>query len=163
VCLCLGCWYALGLSLIGLHFGLLIGVTGGLLSFIPYLGSLTVLVFSMGLALVQGWPHATLPLLALVVVVSGQFLEANVLSPKLVGASTGLHPVWLMLALFAFGNLFGFTGLMVAVPVAATIGVLARHALRYYLSSQIYLDNVGSAPHAQETASQAPDAALLDG
>ncbi|MBV9219873.1 MAG: AI-2E family transporter [Methylobacteriaceae bacterium] len=146
VCLCLGLWYALGLSLIGLDFGFLIGIAGGLLSFIPYVGSLTALVFSSGVALVQGWPHGTLLFMTLAVVLSGQFLEANVLTPRLVGASIGLHPVWLMLALFAFGDLFGFTGLMVAVPVAAAIGVLARHALRSYLASAYYLEGAGRLP-----------------
>jgi predicted PurR-regulated permease PerM len=140
VCLCLGCWYALGLSLIGLDFGFLIGVGGGLLSFIPYVGSLSVLVVASALALVQGWPSWTLLSLTLAVVLSGQFLEGYVLSPRLVGKAIGVHPVLLMLALFAFGNLFGFTGLMVAVPVAATIGVLARHALHGYLASPYYLE-----------------------
>ncbi|MBV9245054.1 MAG: AI-2E family transporter, partial [Methylobacteriaceae bacterium] len=134
------------LSLIGLDFGFLIGIAGGLLSFIPYVGSLTALVFSSGVALVQGWPHGTLLFMTLAVVLSGQFLEANVLTPRLVGASIGLHPVWLMLALFAFGDLFGFTGLMVAVPVAAAIGVLARHALRSYLASAYYLEGAGRLP-----------------
>jgi predicted PurR-regulated permease PerM len=138
VCLFLGLWYAIGLSLIGLDFGFLIGVVGGMLSFIPYVGSLVALVVSLGVAIVQGWPSWNLFLLALAVVGAGQFLEGNVLSPKLVGGSIGLHPVWLMFALVAFGALFGFTGLLVAVPMSAAIGVLARHLLALYLVSPVY-------------------------
>jgi predicted PurR-regulated permease PerM len=138
VCLFLGLWYGLGLSLIGLNFGFLIGFSAGVLSFIPYVGSLSALIVSMAVALVQGWPSLKLFVLALLVVGSGQFLEGNVLSPKLVGASVGLHPVWLMFALFAFGSLFGFTGLIIAVPLAASVGVLARFGLRQYLASPIY-------------------------
>jgi predicted PurR-regulated permease PerM len=138
VCLFLGLWYGLGLSLIGLDFGFLIGVVAGVLSFIPYVGSLTALVLSLGVAIVQGWPSWSLFFLALGVVGAGQFLEGNVLSPKLVGGSIGLHPVWLMFALVAFGSLFGFTGLLIAVPMSAAIGVLARHLLGLYLDSPFY-------------------------
>jgi predicted PurR-regulated permease PerM len=138
VCLFLGLWYGVGLTLIGLDFGFLIGVLGGLLSFIPYVGSLTALVLSLGVAIVQGWPNWHLFFLALGVVGSGQFLEGNVLSPKLVGESVGLHPVWLMFALVAFGEMFGFTGLLIAVPMSAAIGVLARHLLGLYLVSPVY-------------------------
>jgi predicted PurR-regulated permease PerM len=108
------------------------------LSFIPYVGSLTALVFSLGVAIVQGWPSWNLFFLALGVVGAGQFLEGNVLSPKLVGESVGLHPVWLMFALVAFGALFGFTGLLIAVPMSAVIGVLARHLIGLYLASPFY-------------------------
>lgn len=139
VCLFLATWYGAGLSLIGLNYGLLIGITGGFLSFIPYVGSLTCLVISVAIAIVQGWPQWTLLLMVLGVIGVGQFLEGNILTPKLVGKSVGLHPVWLMLALLAFGSLFGFTGLLLAVPIAAAVGVLMRFALRNYLSSPIYL------------------------
>jgi predicted PurR-regulated permease PerM len=144
VCLFLGLWYGIGLSLIGLDFGFLIGVVGGVLSFIPYVGSLTTLVFALGVAIVQGWPSWNLSLLALAVMGSGQFLEGNVLSPKLVGESVGLHPVWLMFALVAFGDVFGFTGLLVAVPVSAAIGVLARHLIGVYLVSPVYRGRRGA-------------------
>jgi predicted PurR-regulated permease PerM len=138
VCLFLGLWYGVGLTLIGLDFGFLIGVLAGFLSFVPYVGSLTALVLSMALALVQGWPSLKLFFLALGVVVCGQFLEGNVLSPKLVGESVGIHPVWLMFALLAFGQLFGFVGLLVAVPTAAAIGVITRHLIALYLGSSLY-------------------------
>lgn len=138
VCVFLGLWYGVGLTLVGLNFGFLIGLSGGFLSFIPYVGSLTVLFFAMVVALVQAWPDWTLMALTFGVVASGQFLEGNILSPNLVGASVGLHPVWIMFALLAFGTLFGFTGLMVAVPVAAACGVVARFMLRKYLVSPLY-------------------------
>jgi predicted PurR-regulated permease PerM len=138
VCLFLGLWYGFGLTLVGLNFGFLIGITGGLLSFIPYVGSLAVLLFATAVAIVQSWPDWTLVAMTLGVVVTGQFLEGNILSPNLVGASVGLHPVWVMFALLAFGALFGFTGLITAVPLAAATGVLARFALRKYLSSPLY-------------------------
>ena len=138
VCLFLGLWYGIGLTLIGLDFALLIGVLGGLLSFIPYLGSMTALVLALGVAIVQKWPEMHLFLLALGVIGSGQFLESYVISPKLVGGSIGLHPVWLIFALFAFGDLFGFTGLLVAVPTAAALGVIVRRLIRSYQMSPLY-------------------------
>ena len=144
VCLSLAFYYAIGLTLIRLNFGFLLGVSGGALAFIPYVGSLTVMVLSLGIGLVQGWPNWTLFLEAFVVVAIGQFLEAYVISPKLVGESVGLHPVWLMFSLFAGGALFGFVGLMLAVPAAAAIGVLARHLLGVYFSSPLYLGREGA-------------------
>jgi predicted PurR-regulated permease PerM len=148
VCLFLGVWYSVGLTLIGLDYGFLIGVVGGLLSFVPYLGSLTALVLSLSLALFQGWPSLKLFLLALGVIGSGQFLEGYVLSPQLVGESIGLHPVWLMFALLAFGQLFGFLGLLIAVPTAAAIGVIARHLIAVYLTSPFYQ---GSSPRRSQS------------
>lgn len=139
VCLFLGLWYGLGLTLIGLNYGFLIGISAGFLSFIPYVGSLSALVVAAIVALVQGWPDWTMLAMALGVVASGQFLEGNVLSPKLVGESVGLHPVWLMFALLASGSLFGFTGLIVAVPVAAALGVLLRYFFARYRQSPFYL------------------------
>lgn len=143
VCLFLGLWYGGGLSLIGLDFGFLIGAMGGVLGFIPYVGSMTVLVLSVVVSLVQGWPSLTLFFMTLVVVGIGQFLEGYVVSPRLVGGSVGLHPVWLMFALFAFGKLFGFVGLMIAVPTAAAIGVVVRHLLVLYRESALYLGPAG--------------------
>ncbi len=139
VCLFLGLWYGIGLSLIGLKFGFLLGVCAGFLSFIPYVGSLTALVLSAVMSLVQGWPSLGLFAMAMGVIGVGQFLEGNVLTPRLVGASVGLHPVWLMFALFAFGSLFGFTGLILAVPLAAVLGVLIRFAIGRYRLSPVYL------------------------
>lgn len=144
VCLILGSFYAVALSLAGLNFGLLIGLISGLITFIPYVGSLTGLILSLAVAVAQFWPDYTWILVILGIFLVGQFFEGNLLSPKLVGDSVGLHPVWLMFALLAFGYLFGFVGLLVAVPLAATIGVLARFALRRYLESSLYTgDKVG--------------------
>ena len=147
VCLFLGVWYSAGLTLIGLDYGFLIGVVAGVLSFVPYVGSLTALVLSLSIALFTGWPSLKLFFLALGVVGAGQFLEGYVLSPKLVGESIGLHPVWLMFALLAFGQLFGFVGLLIAVPTAAATGVVARHLIALYLSSPFYRG--GSEPESQ--------------
>jgi predicted PurR-regulated permease PerM len=138
VCLILGTFYAVGLTLCGLNFGLLIGLMSGLLTFIPYVGSMTGLILGLGVAVAQFWPAYGSILLVLGVFLAGQMLEGTVLTPKLVGKSVGLHPVWLMFALLAFGYLFGFAGLLVAVPLAATIGVLTRFALRRYLESSLY-------------------------
>jgi len=138
VCLILGSFYAAALTLSGLNFGLLIGLISGLITFIPYVGSLTGLVLSLGVAVAQFWPDYSSILMVLGIFLIGQFIEGNVLSPKLVGESVGLHPVWVIFALLAFGYLFGFVGLLVAVPLAATIGVLARFALKRYLESSLY-------------------------
>jgi predicted PurR-regulated permease PerM len=139
VCLFLGSWYALGLSLIGLNFGFLIGVVAGFLSLIPFAGSIVAFVLSISIALVQRWPDWHLPLEAIAVVSVGLFLDGNVLSPRLVGGAVGLHPVWLMFALFAFGKLFGFVGVIVAVPAAAAIGVVLRFLVKRYRGSAYYL------------------------
>jgi predicted PurR-regulated permease PerM len=138
VCLILGSFYAVALTLTGLNFGLLIGLISGLITFIPYVGSMTGLVLSLGVAVAQFWPDYGMILMVLGIFLVGQFVEGYVLAPKLVGESAGLHPVWLIFALLAFSYLFGFVGLLVAVPLAATIGVLSRFALRRYLQSSFY-------------------------
>ncbi|MBV8838878.1 MAG: AI-2E family transporter [Alphaproteobacteria bacterium] len=138
VCLILGSFYAVSLTLAGLSFGFLIGLISGVITFIPYVGSMTGLVVATGVAIAQFWPAYTPILIVLGIFFVGQFLEGYVLAPKLVGESIGLHPVWLMFALFAFGYLFGFVGLLIAVPLAAVIGVLARFALKRYLASPFY-------------------------
>lgn len=147
LCLILGTFYGVGLSLVGLNFGLLIGLFAGLVSFIPYVGSITGLVLSVGVALVQFWPDWPWIVAVAAVFFIGQFIEGNILQPKLVGASVGLHPVWLMFALLAFGAMFGFVGLLIAVPSAAAVGVLVRFALTQYLQSEMYF---GRQPTRQE-------------
>ena len=139
VCLVLGAFYAVALVASGLHFGLLIGITAGLLSFIPYVGSIIGGTLSIGMALVQFWPDWVQILLIAAIFGLGQFLEGNFLSPKLVGGRVGLHPVWMMFALMAFGYLFGFVVLLMAVPLAAAIRVIVRYALMQYLNSSLYL------------------------
>jgi predicted PurR-regulated permease PerM len=138
VCAILGAYYAAGLTLAGLNFGLLIGVVSGSLTFIPYVGSLTALVVAFAVAVAQFYPDWGHIFIIVGVVLVGQFLEGNVLSPKLVGGSVGLHPVWLIFALLAFGYLFGFVGLLLAVPLASAIGVLMRFAVRRYRASALY-------------------------
>ncbi len=141
VCVILGVFYAVGLIVIGVNFGLLIGFGAGLLSFIPYIGTIVGLLVAAGVAIAQFWPN-WVPLAAVLGVFAfGQAVEGNVLQPYLVGKTIGLHPVWLMFALLAFGSLFGFVGLLVAIPVAAAIGVLTRFALRQYLASAYYTGN----------------------
>jgi len=138
VCVLLGLFYAIALAAVGLNFGLLIGLGAGLVSFIPFVGAGLGFIVSFGVALVQFWPDWTMIVAVAAIFGAGQFLEGNILQPKLVGQSTGLHPVWLMFALFAFGYLFGFVGMLIAVPAAAMIGVLARFALNQYLASPVY-------------------------
>lgn len=146
VCMILGSYYAVALTVTGLSFGLLIGLASGIITFIPYVGSMTGLVLAVGVAVAQFWPEYTPVITVLVIFFVGQFLEGYVLAPKLVGESVGLHPVWLMFALFAFGYLLGFVGLLIAVPLAAIIGVLIRFALRHYLESPFYTGEPASGP-----------------
>ncbi|MCA3641978.1 MAG: AI-2E family transporter [Methylobacterium sp.] len=143
LCLILGLFYAVGLSLIGLHFGFLIGIVAGIISFVPFVGSITGLLIGGGVAIAQFWPEYWWILAVIGVFGLGQFIEGNILQPKLLGDAVGLHPVWLMFSLLAFGSLFGFVGVLLAVPVAAAIGVLVRFALSQYLTSRLY---TGSKP-----------------
>ncbi|MEP6566581.1 MAG: AI-2E family transporter [Mesorhizobium sp.] len=153
LCLVLGAMYGTGLTLTGLNFGILIGLFAGLISFIPYVGSLTGLVLAVGVAFVQFWPDWTMVVAVFGVFFVGQFIEGNILQPRLVGKSVGLHPVWLMFALFAFGALFGFVGLLIAVPAAAAIAVLVRFAIARYLESPLYKGH-GTEPVAPLPASR---------
>lgn len=148
VCLLLGAFYAMALSFAGLRFGLAIGLAAGFLTFIPYAGALIGGILAIGVGLVQFWPDYTSILMIAGIFAFGQFLEGNFLSPKLVGKSVGLHPVWLIFALFAFGYAFGFVGLLLAVPMAAAAGVLVRFALRQYLASKLYLGRSRGMPEA---------------
>ena len=138
VCLILGTYYAVALMAVGLQFGLVVGFIGGLLTFIPYVGAIVGGVLSIGLALFEFWGDWIWIVAVWAIFQSGQFVEGNILTPKLVGDSVGLHPVWLIFALSAFGALFGFVGLLVAVPFAAVLGVLARFGLQQYRQSTLY-------------------------
>ncbi|MEY8831389.1 AI-2E family transporter [Sedimentitalea sp. XS_ASV28] len=143
VSLILGTYYAIALMMVGLNFGLVVGVVAGLVTFIPYLGALIGGSLAIGLAMFQFWGDwASIGLVAGVFVL-GQVVEGNFLTPKLVGDSIGLHPVWLLLALSVFGALFGFIGMLVAVPVSAALGVLARFAVDQYLQSRLYSGESG--------------------
>src|SRR5215510_11341033 len=156
LCLALAAFYALALSLIGLNHGVLIGIASGLLSFIPYLGSLTGLVVAMCVAIAQFWPSWTSVFLVVAVFFVGQSLADYVLAPYLVGRKVHLNPVWMMFALFAFGYLFGFVGLLIAGPLAAAIGVLMRFALRQYYASPLYADAPSPTPVHEISGSGAP-------
>jgi len=158
VCLILGTYYAVALMVAGLNFGLIVGFIAGLITFIPYVGALVGGVLAIGLALFQFWgsvetvdgdtiTYSTnwlrIGIIAAIFAV-GQFLEGNILTPKLVGGSVGLHPVWLLFALSVFGSLFGFVGMLVAVPVAAMLGVIARYGLGRYRESLLYRGQSGN-------------------
>lgn len=138
VCLILGTYYAVALMLVGLNFGLAVGFVAGLVTFIPYLGALIGGVLAIGLALFQFWGEWGSIALVAGIFMLGQVVEGNILTPKLVGSSVGLHPVWLLLALAVFGALFGFVGMLVAVPVAAALGVLGRFGVEQYKHSLLY-------------------------
>ena len=137
VCLTMGVLYAAALSLAGLQFGLLVGLGIGALTVIPIVGAAVGAVVSLGLAALQfgTWPEI---LVIAGIFAAGQIFEGNLLSPKLVGDRVGLHPLWIVFALLAGGALFGFLGVLLAVPVASALGVLARHEVRRYLASRFY-------------------------
>lgn len=146
VCLILGTYYAVALMLVGLQFGLVVGAFAGLITFIPYVGAILGGALAIGLGLFQFWGDwVSLGLVAGIFVI-GQVAEGNILTPKLVGSSVGLHPVWLIFALSVFGALFGFVGMLVAVPVAASIGVLARFGAERYTESRLYKGLAGKQP-----------------
>ena len=137
VCLFLALFYGIGLSVIGIDLGFGIGFISGLLSFIPYVGSLTGFFLSLLMAFTQSAEWSLLIGILLVFGI-GQFFEGYVLTPKLVGDKVGLHPAWVIFALFAGGSLFGFLGVLLAVPVAAMLGVLIRTAVGFYQNSSFY-------------------------
>ena len=148
VCLALGTFYAVALMAAGLQFGLVVGAIAGAITFIPYIGSLVGGTLAIGLALFQFWGDwLQIGIIAAIFAV-GQFVEGNILTPRLVGKSVGLHPVWLLFALSAFGTVFGFVGMLIAVPVAASIGVLTRFAFEQYRASLLYQGKTALAARA---------------
>jgi predicted PurR-regulated permease PerM len=155
VCLILGTYYAIALMICQVQFGLVIGAFAGLITFIPYIGALLGGALAIGVALFQFWGEWGWIIAVAVVFVIGQFLEGNVLTPKLVGKSVGLHPVWLLFALSAFGTLFGFTGMLIAVPVAAALGVLTRFGIAQYQASLLFQGKEGLEAR-QATAEKPP-------
>jgi len=138
-CAVLALFYAAALSAVGLDLGLVVGLASGLLSFIPYVGSITGGVASIGLAFAQ-FPDWRGVAWVAGVYVAGQVLEGYVIYPRFLGDRVELHAVWVIFALFAGGAAFGFLGVLMAVPVAAAIGVLARFWLRRYMASPLYAD-----------------------
>jgi predicted PurR-regulated permease PerM len=145
VCVIFAFYYSVALSLAGLDFGIIIGTAAGILTFIPYLGASLGLIASMIVAFIQFTDHTRIVIVAAVYIV-GHLIEANLVTPNLVGDRVKLHPVWIIFALTAGGALFGFTGVLLAVPVAAVIGVLVRFAIREYLDSSFYDNRVASLP-----------------
>ncbi len=138
VCILLGTMYAVALTIAGLNFGALIGMIAGIIGFIPYVGTIVGFILAVGVALVQFLPNWAMVGVVVAIFAGGQFIEGNILHPKLIGSYVGLHPVWLMFALFAFGALFGFLGVLLAVPIAAAMGVLLRFAATRYRESDLY-------------------------
>lgn len=139
VSLIISLYFITTLGFLGLNFSFLIGVLIGILSFIPYVGTIIGFIISIGMAFLQFWPDDWVKIvIAVAIFFVGHFVEGYILQPKLVGSSVGLHPIWLMIALFAFSYLFGFTGTLIAVPVAAILGVLVRFVLNHYLNSSFY-------------------------
>ena len=153
VCLILCVFYATGLTLAGLDFGLVIGLFSGLISFVPFVGALLGGVLSVGLALAQFDSWTPIAIVA-GVFVAGQVIEGNFLTTNLVGDAVGLHQVWVIFALLAGGTLFGFVGVLLAVPAAAVIGVLTRFALTQYLSSSLH--RRGAAEQAVAAGDETP-------
>jgi predicted PurR-regulated permease PerM len=139
ICMLLGAFYALGLSMVGLRYGLVVGLATGILAFVPVVGWAIGSLVAIGLALAQfGWAPASV-LAVVAVMIAGQVADTAFLSPRIVGEKVGLHPVWLIFALLACSYLFGFVGTLVAVPLAAAVGVILRHGLKVYLDSDVYL------------------------
>lgn len=142
VCLTLAAIYGIGLTVVGLNSGLLVGVAAGAVSFVPYFGAASGMIVGLAIAFFQfgleGWGA-----IASVagVFLFGQILESYILTPRFVGDRVGLHPLWIIFALMAGGALFGFTGVLLAVPAAAVIGVLIRYALGRYKQSALYDQN----------------------
>jgi predicted PurR-regulated permease PerM len=137
VMVALGIFYGVGLWLVGISVGPLIGMIAGLISFVPYLGAITGVVMAVIAALVQyqDWTHVVF---VLIVFVIGQSLEGYVLVPRLVGEKIGLHPVAVIFAVLAGGELFGFLGVLLALPVASVVMVLLRYAHGRYTASELY-------------------------
>ncbi|WP_375691040.1 AI-2E family transporter [Pseudooceanicola sp. LIPI14-2-Ac024] len=147
VCLILGTYYAIALMLAGLNFGLLVGAVAGILTFIPYIGAMIGGILAIGLALFQFWGDWLQVAIIAIIFFIGQLVEGNIVTPKLVGNSVRLHPVWLLFAISFFGALFGFVGMLLAVPVAAALGVIVRFVLERYRDSALY--------HGGDTAGRA--------
>src|SRR5262249_38721157 len=157
LCLILAVFYAAALHLIGLEHGALIGFVAGVIGFIPYLGSLLGVVVSTCIAIGQFWPNWTMIWLVPAVFLIGQSVGDYVLAPYLVSRRVHLNPVWVIFALYVFGYLFGFAGLMVAVPLAAAIGVLVRFALRQYYASPLYATSLPACPPETRSEGREPE------
>jgi predicted PurR-regulated permease PerM len=137
VCLAMGVFYSVGLTLAGLQYGLILGIFIGFLVAVPILGAMIGAILSIGVALVQFTAWQDIAIIA-AIFVAGQAIEGNLLQPKLVGDRVGLHPLWVVFALLAGGVVAGLVGVILAVPVAAATGVVVRHAIGRYMKSALY-------------------------
>lgn len=138
ICLMMAVYYSLALTLVGLQFGLIVGIVAGFLTFIPYVGAITGGILAIGLALYQFWGEWFSVALVAGVFFAGQAIESYAITPRIVGRSVGLHPVWILAALAVFGTLFGLLGLLIAVPLAAALAVLVRYGIELYEHSALY-------------------------
>lgn len=134
-----GAFYSVALTIVGLKYGLLIGLTAGVLNIVPFLGSLVGFIISGTMAVIQYWPEWQPIITVLGIFLFGQLVDTNFLTPKIIGDKIKLHPVWLIFALIVSGYLFGLLGMLIAIPLAAAIGVLIRFGLERYLVSELYI------------------------
>ena len=137
VCLILALYYSVSLTAVGLQFGILIGIFSGIVSFIPFVGAILGAIFSIGFSIIQFDTYTPIFFVAGIFLV-GQVVEGNFLTPKLIGEAVGLHPVWVIFALLTGATLFGFLGVLLALPIAVVVAVLIRFSLSSYLESEIY-------------------------
>ena len=138
VCSILALYYGVSLMLVGLDTGLVLGLFAGLISFIPFVGAILGGGLAISISLTQFWQEPLVIILVLAIFIVGQIFEGNFLTPKLVGKSVGIHPVWLIFVLALFGTFGGFVGLLFAVPVTAILGVVVRHYVQIYFDSEFY-------------------------
>lgn len=162
ICLLLGVFYAVALTAVGLNFGLVIGMAAGLVSFVPFVGAVLGFVASVGMALLQFDSYLMVALVGAIFLV-GQFIEGNILHPTLVGERVGLHPVWVIFALLAGGVAFGLVGVLIAVPVAAVIGVGVRFAVQLYRAKVFGAPMPEGAPQSETPASDSSAGAVATG
>jgi predicted PurR-regulated permease PerM len=154
VCLLLAVFYGIGLSVAGLNYGVLVGILSGLVSFIPFVGALTGFVVATVIAIFQ-FDDMMRIFIVVGVYGFGQFLEGNILVPRLIGSKVGLHPAWVIFGMLAGGAILGFVGVLLAVPISAIIGVLVRFATQRYRDSVLYQGgDVVYSPPAQQHLTQ---------
>lgn len=155
VCLVIGLYYSVALTIANLDFSLVVGPVIGVMAFIPYVGALVGFMLSMGIAFAQFTEWTSIGVVAGIFIV-GQTLEGYLLIPYFVGDRINLHPVWIIFALLAGGVLYGFVGILFALPVAAALGVLTRHGLALYLKSPYYLGKASATQQKVRATTDSP-------
>ena len=138
VCIILAIFYAASLTALGLEYGLLVGLFSGLISFIPLIGTILGGLVALVVSLAQFWQTPEWVGVVLIIFLFGQVLEGNLLTPRLVGKSVKLHPLWIIFSVTCFGSLMGWVGVILAVPFAACIAVLVRFSLKIYFETDFY-------------------------